>query len=427
MVKQLSGMSLTALLLLSCGHEDSVSQGNLESKNRAASSHYDATGGNASSSSSHDAAFEFEPLGYAETFTIAKLDCSWVVDLKANVATWGGSANGPEQTARMILVPREESVPGWAIESSETTVVRIPVQRIATNLAPYEAMLTALGEDHRLVAVGGPKSYNDDIRERVLAGEIEQIGYGWHMPPIMDALLGSDPDVMLMSMGDLSHRDQMDRIRGLGVSVFPMFVNSEQHYMGKVEYILLVGLLTGKYEAARDYVARVEQRVNELKQIASEQPAKKVISAWYSGSGRWMATVRNAENTLLSDANGLNLLEKPDDGRMDEFQQISTEQLIIQGAEADCAILRDDHSQPFTDESTLRQIKAYRERCVFAIDGMAKLEVDAYDYYERAVIRPDLLLADLVYMLHPALRVGVEGSDDQVFKYIRPDEQVYEQ
>jgi iron complex transport system substrate-binding protein len=48
---------------------------------------------------------------------------------------------------------------------------------------------------------------------------------------------------------------------------------------------------------------------------------------------------------------------------------------------------------------------------------MTKLDADAYDYYEMAVIRPDLVLGDLVRMLHPALR-------DQPFLYIRPDTQV---
>ena len=48
---------------------------------------------------------------------------------------------------------------------------------------------------------------------------------------------------------------------------------------------------------------------------------------------------------------------------------------------------------------------------------MRKPEADAYDFYETAVIRPDLILEDLVGMLHPSLRDGE-------FLYIRPDTQV---
>ena len=97
--------------------------------------------------------------------------------------------------------------------------------------------------------------------------------------------------------------------------------------------------------------------------------------------------------------------------------RISTEALIARGTEADCWILRDSHSAPFTDLTTLRRFKAYREGCLFASDGMQKPDADAFDLYEMAVIRPDLVLGDLVRMLHPALR-------DQPFRYIRPDTQV---
>lgn len=58
-----------------------------------------------------------------------------------------------------------------------------------------------------------------------------------------------------------------------------------------------------------------------------------------------------------------------------------------------------------------------REGCVFAADGMTKPQADAFDLYETAVIRPDLVLGDIARMLHPALR-------DEPFRYIRPDRTV---
>lgn len=359
-------------------------------------------------------------IRHSDTFRISRRDAFWVVDLQASIATWGGKADGPEQRARVLLVPRGEVAPPLTGEFANAQVIRIPVRRIVVNLAPFEAMLTALGVDDRLVAVGGPKSYNDAIRQRVMEGALEQIGYGWHMPPILDALLASKPEVLLMAMGDLSHSSQMDRIRQLGIPVFPMFINSETHYMGRVEYIRLVGLLTGREDEANAHLAMVEQAVAEWKALSSTQPTRSVISAWYSGSGRWMATVRNSDAALLRDANGRNLLEEPDDPRRDEYTKLGTEQMLVRGADADCAILRDNHSQPYGDHATLNQFRAFREGCIFAITGMAKPEVDAYDYYERAVIRPDWLLADLVRMLHPELR------GDEPFNYIQPDSQFYE-
>lgn len=353
-------------------------------------------------------------IGAASTFTIVERDGYHIVDLTAPILSWGGGATGPEQRARLVLVPRDHPAPELRDELAGATIVRTPVMRVATNHGAVEAMLAALGVEDRLVAVGGVKSYNDAIRARALAGEIGQVGYGWHMPPNLDVLVAAKPDLFLMSLGDLSHAERLKRIQQLGIAVTPVFLDAERDYMGKVEYLRLIGLLTARESQAQAHIAQVEQRIAELKALALSQPRRKVISAWYAGGDTWMATVRNADAQLLRDANADNLLAEPDDIRLDAVNKIGTELLVQRGRDADCWILRDPHSSAFPQASTLQQFKAYREACVFAADGRAKPEIDAYDLYETAVIRPDLVLEDLIRMLHPAQR----GDS---FVYIRPD------
>jgi iron complex transport system substrate-binding protein len=359
------------------------------------------------------------PVRYARTFTATDVGPVRVVDLRAAIITWGGSAKGPEQHARLVLVPHGATVPPLTGPLAGATVVRTPVRRVGVNVAPLEAMLTALGTADRLVAVGGPKSYDDAVRARTLRGELAQVGYGWHAPPEIDALVAARPDVFLMSMGDLGHAPHMRRIASLGIPVVPVFLDAEPDYMGKVEYIRLVGMLTGREAEADAYLARVAASVDSLKRAAAAQPTRTVVSAWFAGGDRWMATIRNADAKLLRDANGLNPLEAPDDARQDAFTRIGTEQMLARARDAECWILRDTHSRPFTDVRTLRQFRAYREGCLFASDGMAKPAADAWDLYETAVIRPDLVLGDLVRMLHPALRTGPGAAGP--FRYVRPD------
>lgn len=354
------------------------------------------------------------PMRFAKTFRVFERDGYRVVDLKASVISWGGNAVGEEQFERLVLVPREMTPPPLTGDLDGATLIRTPVMRIASNTAYHEAMTKVLGINERLVAVGGVKSYDDDLRARVRAGQVRQIGYGWHSPPELDALIAARPDVLLMSMGDMKNLGAKPRIEELGIPVVPIFLDNEPDYMGRVEYVRLIGLITGKEQEADAFVDMVARNVDALKAEAAQQPTRSLIAAWFSGGDRWMPTIRNADAKLLRDANGRNLFEGPDDPRKDSFNRVSTEELIARGQEADCWIIRDTHSQPFTDVATLRRFKAYREGCLFAIDGMTKPTADAYDYYEMAVIRPDLILGDLVRMLHPALR-------DEPFRYIRPD------
>lgn len=357
------------------------------------------------------------PMQAARTFRVVERDGYRVVDLKASVVSWGGNAVGAEQFDRLVLVPRDAQAPALTGDLEGATLIRTPVMRIASNTGFHEAITKVLGINDRLVAVGGVKSYDDDLRARVRAGQVRQIGYGWHSPPNLDALIASKPDLLLMSMGDLKNVGAKPRIEALGIPVVPIFVDNEPDYMGRVDYVRLIGMLAGRDAEADAFVGMVTRNVDALKKAAAAQPTRSVISAWYGGGDRWNPTIRNADAKLLRDANGRNPFEEADDPRRDSFNRISTEALIAKGTEADCWILRDSHSNPFNDLSTLRRFKAYRDGCLFAADGMTKPEADAFDLYEMAVIRPDLVLGDVVRMLHPALR-------DEPFRYIRPDQKV---
>ncbi|MEQ6335563.1 ABC transporter substrate-binding protein [Sphingobium sp. MK2] len=357
------------------------------------------------------------PMRFAKTFRVVEREGYRVIDLKASVVSWGGNAVGEEQFQRLVLVPRDAPAPTLTGDLAGATLIRTPVLRIASNTGYHEAMTKVLGINNRLVAVGGVKSYDDDLRARVRRGQVRQIGYGWHSPPELDALIAAKPDVLLMSMGDMDNIGAKPRIEALGIPVVPIFLDNEADYMGRVDYVRLIGMLTGKEREADAFVAMVTKNVEALKAKAAAQPTRSVLSAWFSGGNRWMPTIRNADAKLLRDANARNPFEATDDPRKDSFNRVSTEELIARGKDADCWIMRDSHSAPFKDVATLRRFKAYRDGCLFAADGMTKPPADAYDYYEMAVIRPDLVLGDLARMLHPALR-------DAPFLYIRPDRQV---
>ncbi len=351
---------------------------------------------------------------YTDTFTVYQRDGYHIVDMSAAIVTWGGEAEGERQSARIVIVPKDITPPALEGDLANATLVRTPLQRIAVNYTSIEAMLTALEINDRLVAVGGGKSYNDSIRQGVEEGRIAQIGYGWHMPPMLDPLLVAKPDALLMVMGDMQHAESYRRISDLGIPVVPIFLGAEIDYLAAVDYVKLVGLLTGKQEKAAQFADMVVNNVNRLKEVVSDQPKKTVLNAWYSGSGKWMAVVRNKDNKFIEDANGINPLKTEDDMAKSHLAPVSTEFLVTYPEPIDCWVIRDTHSTPFDDLQLINQIKAVQDGCLFAGDGMQKPEADAFDIYETAVVRPDLILQDYVKVLYPELI-------DEPYKYIRPD------
>ena len=355
-------------------------------------------------------------MPHAETFKVYERDGYRIVDFRAPIVSWGGDAKGADQTARIVLAPRDAEPPALTGDLSGAVLVRTPVRRIAVNYGFLEAVLTTLGVEDRLVAVGGVKSYNDEIRARTRSDDLAQIGYGWHAPPEIDTLIGAEPDVFFMVLGDLGHAEYYDRIKALGVPVAPIFFEAETTYMGPVDYVRLIGMFVDREAEAEAFTAMVADNVADLKARVADRPKKKVLSSWFAGGGRWMVTVRNAENQLLSDAGGVNPMAQADDIRLDDFARMGSETLLEHARDIDCWIIRDTHSQPVTDTDYLQHFKAWRDGCLFASDGSSKPEADAFDLYENGPIRPDLILRDLVRMLHPDLT-------DEPFVYIQPDDE----
>ncbi|MCY3704889.1 MAG: ABC transporter substrate-binding protein [Gammaproteobacteria bacterium] len=344
---------------------------------------------------------------FAETFSVVERNGYRVVDIEASIITWGGSAGGPPQRARLVLVPGGLEPPALTGDLAGASLIRTPVRRIAVNDHPHEGMLRILGVEDRIVAVGGHTSYDDDLRRKARSGEIRQIGYGWHMPPTLDALVAARPDVLIARMADLTHTQHLERVESLGIPVVPTFIDAEPHYMGRVAWVRLMGLLTGKEAEADAFVEMVAQEVDRLKSLAEEQPRRSLLWAWYrSGGNRWAVTQRNADAALIRDANAELVLGGEDDPELDSFSDLSTERLLRDATDADCWMIRDPISAKFDDWDVLARFKAYREGCVFWQLGKPHPTADSWEMWEMGIIRPDWHLADIVKMLHPALRDG---------------------
>ena len=346
-------------------------------------------------------------MAHAKTFSVTERDGYRIVDIEASVVAFGGTAGGQPQRARLVLVPKTANAPTLSGDLAGATLIRTPVRRIAVNDQPHEAIVRALGIADRLVAVGGHSSYDDTIRARVKRGEVHQIGYGWHQPPTLDALVASKPDVFLARMADLTHTQHIQRVQALGIPVVPTFIDTEPHYMGRVDWVRLVGMLTGKEHEADAFLVEVTQEVERLKTLSAAQPRRSLLWAWYLSSGdRWSVTQRNADAALIREANLELAMGGTDDPRLDTFSRLSTEQLLKGGTNADCWMIRDPLSSPFRKKDVLARFKAYREQCVFWQPGIKNPNADSWEVWEMGVIRPDWLLADIMKMGHPALRDG---------------------
>lgn len=350
-------------------------------------------------------------LRHARNMTLERHEGFVVARFKAASAT--GQDAAQERSMTVVLAPAEGPTPELRGDLRGATVIRTPVQRIASNAGSDEAFLVQLGIKDRLVAVGGLGSFDDDIRRKAMAGEIGQVGYNWHAPPNLDVLLATRPDVFLMRLSDPAHTPVMQRAQGLGIAVLPTLAEEEQDYLARAEWIRLYGILTGTEERAERIFAEVEARVAELKAQVADRPKPRVLWAYPNGADRWIATVRGAEASYISDAGGINLTARPEDPDRDSAETVSTEAILPLGDEADVWLIGDIHAVPPRNPAIERGFRAWREGRLYGNTGRVAANANAYDWYQTALVRPDWVLSDFVKALHPDLV-------DEPFRFLKP-------
>jgi len=324
------------------------------------------------------------------------------------------SRDGPADQQRHIVLFAPDAT-GEVIERAQrgSVVVRAPVQRIAANNATDEAFLIEVGALDRLVAVGGTKTYFDALRQRTRAGDVVQLGYDWHTPPNLDLLATARPDVFLMRLSDLRHAASLERSLSLGVPTIPTFVEDEETYLARAEWLVFFGSLVGRTQAADERFRDIERRVADLKLAIAHRPRKKAVWAYPQGADRWVAIVGGADAEYLNDAGADNLLAAPADAKGRDTLEVSTERLLSDARDADCWIIGDVHAARVHNKSLLSGIRAWRDERLFTNTLRFNAEADAFDWYQSAVVRPDEVLADFVQMIHPEL-------GRRPFKYLGP-------
>lgn len=350
-------------------------------------------------------------LRHARNLRLERHDGFVVARFSASLANERGTAY--ERSATVVLAPSDGPAPELHGDLRDATVIRTPVQRIASNAGSDEAFLGQLGVEDRLVAVGGLASYDDGIRRKAVSGKIGLVGYNWHSPPNLDVLLATQPDVFLMRLSDPAHTPVMQRAQQLGIVVLPTLAEEEQGYLARAEWIRLYGILTGTEDRAERIFAEVETRVAELKAQVAERPKPRVLWAYPNGADRWIATVRGAEASYITDAGGINLMARAEDPKRYSSETVSTEAILPLADEADVWVIGDIHAVPPRNPAIERSFRAWRDGRLFGNTGRTAADANAYDWYQTALVRPDWVLSDFVKALHPELV-------EEPFRFLKP-------
>ena len=282
--------------------------------------------------------------------------------------------------------------------SSDGVKVKIPLKDVAVASVTHLEFLSLLGEIESITGICNPNLvYNKTVQQNFVEGIITDLGDSFSIN--VEKTIVLRPNALMMS-GHSGTDANAERIRRAGI---PLIYNNEwmeSSLLGRAEWIKFVAAFFDKIEQADSIFSEIEYRYNEMKLKAQQVEKKPSIMAGYNFRGTWyMPAGRNFMNQLFQDAGGTYFYANDSSSGS---LPLSLEMVLKNFADTD-VWLNCNYS------SMAELIKADSKHALFhpVKDGRVYnfnkryLESTANDFWESAVARPDLLLGDVIAILHP--------------------------
>lgn len=304
---------------------------------------------------------------------------------------------GAEEVVEELLIARNgEPIP----EGFEGQVIEGEAKRIICMSSTYVAMLDAMGEQERVVGVSG---INFISNEYVQANRDKVRDVGHDSEANYELIVALDPDVVLL-YGVTGTSTIESKLRELGIPYAYIGEYLEEIPLGKTEWMVAVGEIVGRREAAERIFEQIPQRYDALKEQASKAMTsvpKVMINTPYADS--WvMASTSSYVARLIADAGGDYIYRR---NTSNSSKPIDLEEAARFCAEADVWInvgsvrsLGDMRRQfpKFADMPCVQRGAVYNS-------DKRSHPAGGNDYWESGVMNPDLVLRDLIKIFHPEL------------------------
>ncbi|MCA4807487.1 ABC transporter substrate-binding protein [Myroides odoratimimus] len=333
-------------------------------------------------------------IEYAKGFTIEAYDQYSVVNVKQ---AWVGA----DKSFKYVLYKEGKEV----IPDSLRTLpsLKVPVQSIVVTSTTHLPSLVVLEEEKSLKGFPGLNYVSSpSIRKLINDNHIKEVGQNEQLNT--ELLLDLNPSVIVAFAMDGSNQ-ALQLIEKSGIPVVYNGDWVEQTPLGKAEWIKLFGALYGKEKEAKTFFDNIVQDYKDAQALVKGAKNNPTVMSgamyqdvWYTPQGQsWMAIYfKDAKSDYLwKETEGTGSLS------------LSLEVVLDKAIDASFWINPAQYEtlQQLVDANPhYAKFNAFKNKNVYSLSPR-KGETGGSLFYELGPTRPDLVLKDLIYILHPEISI----------------------
>ena len=284
-----------------------------------------------------------------------------------------------------------------------------PPKRIIAMSSSHAAMLDSVGCADRIVGLSGCRFvYNPKLSKAVAEGKISEVGYDSAFD--FEKICALNADIVLLYGIAGEAKAMTSKLDELRIPYIYIGDYLETSPLGKAEWVVALATLCGVEAEGKEFFAEVEERYNTLREQNSSLTNKPRVMLNTPYRDTWFMPPHDSYMVrLIEDAGGEYVLTENGERKTENEDKPSTTSKPISLEEALELAIRSDFWLNLGQTASLEELKAVAPR--FAkVDAVRQGRVynntkrtnesRGSDFWESGAIRPDIILEDLVKILH---------------------------
>jgi iron complex transport system substrate-binding protein len=286
---------------------------------------------------------------------------------------------------------------------SVTHTFQLPLHKLAINSTTHLGFLKALGKAEYIMGASHlDLFYDSSFQVQIASDKVIDLG---KQRFDQEKVLASGAEVLFSFSVSKQDYQQIERFRDLGVKVVSIAEYLEANPLDKAKWMIAFAAFFGK-EAVAEAIAKYQQiefRYDSLQKLAdqSTKPPTVLLSlpwkgTWYVGGGE------SFQASFLADANANYLWA---DHKQKGSIPLDMEMVIKRGLRADYWLnpgASTSYQELLAVDERFKEFQAFKEKRIYNLNKRVN-QAGGNDYWESAVCKPEVVLGDLIQILHPEL------------------------
>jgi iron complex transport system substrate-binding protein len=283
--------------------------------------------------------------------------------------------------------------------------VMIPLKSLMVNSATHLGFLDLLGETDKVTGVCSASSiYNPSILQGVEEGKIMDLGDSFNLD--IERLLLLKPHAVMTSAYH-AEDENSKRMNQSGLTVLYNIEWQEKSLLGRAEWIKFIGAFFDKENLADSIFDDVAGRYHTIKKQANLATGTPSVLSGQDFRGTWSMPGGQSFNARLFRDAGARYYYADNNASGSIATTMEEALLYFEQADVWIGVQTSTLEELAKTNKKYKLFKAYQKRNVYNTFKRTTA-TGGNDYWESGVARPDLLLSDMIKVLHPSLLPGYE-------------------